>query len=304
MRTLHGIGLGLTLFIVACKSTEDGTDAGQGTVEQAIAAGRAACDRYLECAAATSPEAVGALLEGFGPEGTCWQTDEIPAIELCAQACAEGRANAAELFPDVGACGECASDSDCSEAPDGPRCDPETSSCVACLAAADCQHGACKPETHTCVDCIDDDGCAEGEECVGNECGPERVCSPGFSRCRGATVETCDSAGLTWDVTVDCPAEGLTCIGGECAYTDYGPCFDGGKCLDPKVCTPVGEKHGYCIPEFGECSSSLDCDAPKPHVPGYNRRCIGGKCSLGCMNGEPCPTGMSCINGTCAWPGH
>lgn len=293
--------LGLALLLTAACSESGGATAS----DEAIAAGRAACDRYLECVAATTPEAVGALLEGYGPEGTCWQTDEISAIDLCAEACAAGRANAAKLFPDAGACGECSNDDDCVGAKTGPRCDTKTSSCVACLEAADCAEGVCEPKMSTCVECVGDQDCGPDEACTANECGLQQVCMPGSLRCTfeaGAALEICDDAGLAWDAKSDCSAEGLSCRGMDCSYTPYGPCLASGDCSeDFDECIPVGNEYGYCVNMFSSCLGSLDCDEPLPNMGQYDVVCSAMLCSLNCENNTPCPPGMACIGGTCAW---
>lgn len=305
MRKLHHIerGAALLFILVACKG--DGGESGGSAVEEAIAAGREECDRYLECAAATTPETVGALLEGYGPEGTCWQTEEISAIELCAQACAAGRENAAKVFPDVGECGECVSDADCTDAAGGARCDGKTSSCVACLADADCDGGVCDLESHECAECIQSEDCAEGEMCAERVCVPQHACEPEMRRCNyedGPVLEACDAEGLGWTEHHDCGAEGLSCHGEACIYTAYGPCTPGGACSeDYDQCIPVGGDHGYCINEFTSCSSTFDCEEPTPDSSEYEVRCIAQMCSLGCEDAAMCPPGMACVGGTCAW---
>lgn len=294
--------LGLALLLTAACSESGGPSAS----DEAIAAGRAACDRYLECVAATTPEAVGALLEGYGPEGTCWRTDEISAIELCTEACTAGRANAAKLFPDAGACGECSSDDDCMGAKTGPRCDTKTSSCVACLEAADCAGAVCETTKNTCVECVGDQDCGPEESCTTNKCGQQQACVPGSLRCTfeaGATLEICDDAGLSWDAQTDCSAEGLSCNGAACSYTAYGPCLASGDCPDePDKCVAVGSEHGYCVNPLISCGSSLDCDLPTPNLGQYDINCVAQQCSLGCENNTPCPQGMTCVGSTCAWP--
>jgi hypothetical protein len=63
-----------------------------------------ACAAYLECAAATTPAELPALLEAYGPDGTCWQsTPEL--AEQCDTACMTGLVQLQEMFQDEPACG-------------------------------------------------------------------------------------------------------------------------------------------------------------------------------------------------------
>lgn len=93
----------------ATTQVDDGSDStGGGGLSQT-----AACAAYLTCAAAATPAELGALLEAYGPDGTCWQsTPEVAA--QCDMACMSGLAQLQEAFCDEPACGgggdSCASD--------------------------------------------------------------------------------------------------------------------------------------------------------------------------------------------------
>ncbi len=72
-----------------------------------------ACAAYLSCAAAATPAELGALLDAYGPEGTCWQSTSEVARQ-CDMACGAGLAQLQDAFCDEPACGAvaCPSPSD------------------------------------------------------------------------------------------------------------------------------------------------------------------------------------------------
>lgn len=64
----------------------------------------AACEAYLACAAATVPSELGALLDAYGPEGSCWQSTQDVA-DQCDMACEVGLGQLQETYSDESACG-------------------------------------------------------------------------------------------------------------------------------------------------------------------------------------------------------
>jgi len=102
------LALGLTLVFLGCPSGND-DDAGDddssgddGTIEQSQV-----CADYLECAEVVTPSAMETLLEAYGPDGTCWDSQE--AADLCDEACGVAMA---ELLGQHPATPECMGDGD------------------------------------------------------------------------------------------------------------------------------------------------------------------------------------------------
>jgi hypothetical protein len=89
-----------------------------------VTGGRAACDRYLTCAAAVTPAALPGLQQGYGASGTCWQSTAA-AQQMCIDACTAGLTQLRVGAQGNAACG-CDSDSQCPS----KHCDATTQQCV------------------------------------------------------------------------------------------------------------------------------------------------------------------------------
>lgn len=218
------ISVALNLWLLAAASCGGSGDA---ALEEAKDAGREACDRYLDCSLAVAPESVAALLPSYGPEGSCWDSDDAKAVEICTSACKKSRDGLGKLFPKAGECGQCDVDAHCVDYNDGPRCDTKRHACVDCLEDADCPAGRCDGETNTCVDCLEDGDCAvacdvEARTCV--DCLQDADCSAGVCDEPNQACVGCLAA-------VDCP-------GGFCDYDAQVcvECFADIQCAGGKRC--------------------------------------------------------------------
>lgn len=72
------------------------------------------CDRYLECIAATMPDALPPAQAGFGAGGTCW-AGGTEAAQLCIDGCRTGLQQYHDAFPDEPKCFACLSKAECDE---------------------------------------------------------------------------------------------------------------------------------------------------------------------------------------------
>lgn len=85
-------------------SVTSGMTSGVTTGETGGAGGHPACDQYIECLGAVSPESVPEAEMAFGPNSSCWQL--TPDIEqMCIESCQMGLSAYAELYPEEPACG-------------------------------------------------------------------------------------------------------------------------------------------------------------------------------------------------------
>lgn len=110
MKTEHIITLLAVAFLLASCSSEGGggddddnnsadDDDTTETIEQAEA-----CAQLIECASAVEPLSVGALLETYGPGGSCWSDAETAAI--CEDSCEAALADFQLAFPNEPDCFE------------------------------------------------------------------------------------------------------------------------------------------------------------------------------------------------------
>ena len=123
--------------------------------------------------------------------------------------------------------------------------------------------------------------CGAGELCpLGMECSEE-----GFCLWRARDYADC---------LVDLLLGGL--------ITGVGPCAGDGRCF-----TTQTEPDDYAICRPQGCGSVADCPAPpaggNPVVECVDSNGDGtGDCILSCPDSQTCPTGMTCLQGQCAWP--
>lgn len=210
------------LVAASCGGSKD------SALDAAKEAGREACDRYIDCALEVAPESIAGQLPSYGPDGSCWDSDDAKAVEICTSACKKSRDGLGELFPDVGACGPCDVDADCLDYHNGPRCQVKSHTCVDCLEDGDCAAGRCNNETNTCVECLEkgdcDGGCnVETHTCV--ECVVNEDCTAG----------SCDEA--TQMCIVGCKVA-TDCPGAFCNYVLHVcvECYTDNNCAGDKSC--------------------------------------------------------------------
>lgn len=60
------------------------------------------CAEYVDCATTVIPEGAAALLAAYGPEGSCWEDQDL--VKTCNQACRTGLEDTWKLYPKQDAC--------------------------------------------------------------------------------------------------------------------------------------------------------------------------------------------------------
>lgn len=264
-------------------ASDDATAGAGSDLDAARLAGIAACSRYIECNVAVAPATVGPLLDAYGPDGTCWQTDNLQAIELCSSACEAAREQLFETFPDEEACGECSSGVPCSSAA-RPACDPDTYVCVECVGSSDCEdEGLPYCVERACVECRTDMDCGAAQICQSDHCEDlPVVCNAGEERCEGTRLEVCDPNGVAWELLEDCASSGLLCDAKALA------------CAAEVVCSPGAD---FCAfdAEAGRadvrtCNADGTASTLKTACVSQGRTCYDGACVVTeygpCMNGN------------------
>lgn len=250
------------VLTLACGGSSSGGDGGPRE------AGIATCARYLECAVATMPSAVGPLLESYGPDGVCWDDASPQAIDLCTMACEKAREGLAVAFPDEAACGDCSDEYPC---PERRTCDPATYTCVQCLSDEQCGADRTHCADKRCVQCISDDHCEPGWRCSEQRCEPrDKVCEPGELRCTDDRLEACDEQGVAWTQLENCASKKLVCDPDALA------------CAKKMVCTP---NQDFCefdaqsgLADVYACSADGTDASLKTRCVGQGRTCYQGQC--------------------------
>ncbi len=148
----------------------------------------------------------------------------------------------------------CSSDQDCVDSPDGPICDPDTSTCTtpcepgaeeACYSGPEgtAGVGACAAGTRTCAD----DGLGYGP-CVG-----EVV--PALELCGNTIDDDCDGDA---DEDTDADGDGWGVCSGDCCDTEGGACF-GPALVNPGAYEFVGNMvDDDCDGETDEPATACD----------------------------------------------
>ncbi len=121
----------VALFIGACTDVavplhSDDATSSATTADDPIDYEYPACARYIGCVAALAPAAAAEVVDGFGPEGSCWTPE---TADLCVQSCIEARLDLMMLNPNESACWDCTDDTHCSDAP-ALTCEPQRRICV------------------------------------------------------------------------------------------------------------------------------------------------------------------------------
>ena len=101
IRTLFRLGtpLVLTVGLVACGSQTSAVDPLDDDGLVALPDSETPwCDTYLACLSETDPLTMAAVLDAYGPEGSCWGTD---TDALCEQSCQRGLADARADYPEL-----------------------------------------------------------------------------------------------------------------------------------------------------------------------------------------------------------
>lgn len=222
-----------------------------------------ACNRYLACAAKTSPTEFPKILASYGPSSVCWTS---PALRpTCTSACLDSLEIERLANPTVSECASCETATDCWSAL--PFCETTLKTCVACLTDADCgsslcsEHkcmpgcrigsayfapGAANPAS-ACQSCQPDKSRTAWTDSVeGAQCGAGSICSnssckqgcyidgmfrapgtvDGSTGCRKCdpAVTTSDWAGLSDGSSC---GGGMTCLGGYCGGPKFSPQVSG-----------------------------------------------------------------------------
>lgn len=81
----------------------DGGAASHGGTDGGVISSESCAD-YILCALAVAPATAGAIIDGYGVEGSCWR-EFGPGAAQCEAACAKGLAQVFKAFPKEAACG-------------------------------------------------------------------------------------------------------------------------------------------------------------------------------------------------------
>ncbi len=254
------------------------------------------------------------------PDGTCGCGAKPPCSG--GQRCANGACFCDQVSCPVGCC----ADGGCVQ-PSASQCGSGGGSCFACqpqLANNCSSTGNCR--------CGSAPACILGEQrCLSSGCVCDSVsCSSGCcsstNRCISPGLNNCGTMGSS---CVSCDAiRANQCLNGSCACGSGSPCPAGQHCFNnicrcdstscPTGCcngtactTPSNSACGIggqpCSPcrvdagfqcASGSCQCCLSdggsCSACDPR----SDRCTNGACR--CGMGNPCPTGHTCVNGSCS----
>lgn len=218
---------------------------------------RETCTRYIECASDASPADVPRLLQDYGANSPCWESDDTAA--LCARSCTAGlndlrpstnaeackcRANSECLDASTrgceissGQCVECTSDGHCTGA--ASACDVSVNRCVECIQNTHCNGDTpfCRTETQQCVECLETGDCTSGL-CHNNICDMSIECFTN-SDCN---VGLCER-GIC---NTDC-ADNLSCVLVFNGHHDtLRDCLNDDTCCNIARC-PKGQRIRECI---------------------------------------------------------
>lgn len=206
--------------------------------------------------------------------------------------CDDGVAcNGAETCGDDGACvageDQCGDEATCNADADTCECnddtlvyDPETSSCVACVADADCDDGITCNGTEMCVE----GACTAGED----QCGDEATCNPDADTC------VCDDGVSYWHEASE------TCVA---CLTDLH-CDDGQACNGLETCVDNACEAGTPI-DCGDNATCSDPDGTCVCDEGYHMDDMSGLCVANCTGDVECDDGLACngletcVDGVC-----
>lgn len=173
--------------------------------------------------------------------------------------------------------GGCDQDSECGIAT--LHCDTDTSTCVECLADADCaalgtSRVRCDMASYRCIECGLDADCGQGRGCRHQHC-----------------VTLCNSEGMN----AACPASAPYCESDD----DNGFCIQCGDDL-PQACSggavagPFCSRLGTCV----ACQADTDCGPSAPRCDLYSGRCVACLSTADCGTaGYVCdPASRTCVD--------
>lgn len=206
---------------------------------------REVCEKYLDCIAVATPEALPGAQMGFGPNGTCW--DGPPeSIEQCIAACVAGLDTLRLTNLDVPQCVDCIDAAECAgelvcyegQCVDGYCGDGIVDDDEVCDDPNDYYCEGC--EFHQYLQCnpFSGKGCDPGEECIygynngGTPCvqgdlpglGDGATCDPWNGDYCGPGL-TCADASLI----AGCPGDGCCTL--VCNTQEPDECPNGRECV-------------------------------------------------------------------------
>ncbi|MEZ4384907.1 MAG: hypothetical protein R3A79_26490 [Nannocystaceae bacterium] len=214
---------------------------------------RAVCDRYIACVGATTPEALPAAMDGFGPDATCW-TQSQSEIDICLSACETGMETAHTVYPDVVECYLCTEDSECDEAA-GEKCFLGSCSVGMCGDGLVQSDELCDGQDGCWGDCL---GGAECSPLTGVGCDEGELCTMGWSTdirviCKGLD-EVFDCDGVICETGEYCRTEGESFLGCYplCDLNAPQPCPDGLECVQVEL-GGFSFPDGHALSYLGRC---------------------------------------------------
>lgn len=225
---------------------------------------RSSCERYLSCAAIASPATLPTLLEGYGPNGTCFRDGEDA---VCESACLRGlsQLRTSSVAPECG----CDSDAECMET-GAPYCDVTTRRC-----------GECKSS----------DGCGRDDACLrqpprpgynATHCGRCAETGPGFSD---------DSCGTASPGSGALASAAPYCARDERGTPTCGECRNDFDCPNQAACDPATHR---CASSPNNCNAMWEC---------LRRAPVECTSTGGCCGASTCPAApeyLTCMNTHCA----
>jgi hypothetical protein len=249
---------------------------------------------------------------------------------VCARLCTDDKECTNRTYPscntDVGHCGQCTFDKDCTADPERRFCDPASALCVGCADDADCRasNGApvgqyCDPTSRTCkTGCHASTECPTGQQCLGGsatvvgrciECRPESEAAdcntdPQRKRCEPRTnlcVQCLDANDCDYQCNVE-KGRCVRCVQNEVCDRGYVCDQEINDCLpgcargnggtncpsDKPACDAAFGDHGRCV----ECLVDADCPRAKLcDLSGTLPKCVPG-----CTNASGAADDSRCID--------
>lgn len=308
-------------------TTEGGTTTASGTSDTG-GTGHGACDQYLACVGAVTPDALPGAEMTFGPDGTCWQsTPEV--AEQCLDTCASSLVTLADLFPAEPACGGGGVDpTGTTGDPPGTTTDVDPSTTSTTNTTTTTDPGNCQdiPNQSDDSPCTDPSGCgcSSGKcfivpalggfcgeclvdaDCQGGGCSiPNPIAGTGAECNMGLPGDGCQTDAVCSEPSHDLCAE-VILVPGIINVSTCSQCLTNADCGAGLVCAPT-----FDIPHF---TGKNDC-VPPGSVPddqgcladGGASACASGHCGeaslMGlfqfgvcgeCSSDNDCPPGAIC----------
>jgi hypothetical protein len=235
---------------------------------------------------------------------TCSSDADCAACETCNLSAGPDLAHCQPCFFNFGGCcfddfclpdgaDCCQTDADCPP----PECSGDTLSvvryeCVPVTASG----GFCQAViAETCDGCSSCEETAAGPQCVAG-------CQPGRACCVTDVCQPLRTCPFGCEEDVDCSGECHTCVNGFCEV-DQDKCFgECGFCANTGVCVANAQLcPGEChVCSFNPGTNTGDCIDWDPLCP-TGESCVDGTCGTPCDENTPCPGEChSCVAGFCA----